>query len=717
LPAGFTFSSTSTTLTVTGTATAPIPSGSYTVTVTDTSPVTTTLSFTLSADYAPLTLTGPATISALVGIPASATYTASGGSGTYSSIVISAEIGNGFTTSTSANSLTISGSPITPQGATVYTITVTDDSGATKSTNVTLTSNYPPLNIVGPTRIEILLGYGESIAYSVSGAVGEVTYGVPSAVDGISITPSFGNLTIASSIPVGTYSIVVTAVDSRGASGTLNVVISVGTTTSGTGTKPISNELKVIAPSLQIIEGQTLPALAPTYSNRNSVSTLAICEIFTSDGKIADEIYAGQYDILCRGVTTNDGSKVIYVSGVLKVAIKPQDPTETKLDALIERPRVIYVSPNVEVNSKVSLQNSRGNTIISVHFDQKTVLVPTSFYFTPWPINIVDKATPVLNISGKDNKGTVISSLEKPISLKFPKVPANSIPAFSTDGNDWINFPQITKSDLADGILEGFYTDTNGEITIFTEELGYIGFRLAQKSFALSVRNKKSLYGLTDSVQVKTPRLLGTGEISYQSLLPRACSISNDGVVKTITGGECLVIAKKASDSKYSTTTSEVLTLKFTVPPTPKPTPKPSVKPTKSPSTKPTTGPTPPVTAPKAPKGYAIIPGIDGVFTPAKDAGTKNNVVLKLGAQISGEFNQQLNSQFAVSLSGLDKGAVISPILVTPEGLSAILQSGKYDSTKQYVSQSLKFTKTGTYKIIFRIAGTNTARVISINIK
>jgi hypothetical protein len=559
----------------------------------------------------------------------------------------------------------------------------------------------------------MVAGNAQFIIYTVSGAVGDVTFNLSSPADGISISSSSGGLTVLGSLTPGNYSIVISAIDSRSVTGFIAVAITFGSGPTGPGTPSISNELRVSAPNLQIIEGQVVPDLTPTYSNAIAVSTPAICEIFLTDGKIASEIFAGKYDILCRGVTTNNGATVVYVPGVLKVAVKTQSPTESKLEASIERPRVIYVSPNVETDSTVTLQNTRGSSVISVHFDQKSVLTPTTIYFAPWPNNIVEKTTPVLNITAKDNKNEALTSLEKPMALKFPKVPTNSIPAFSANGIDWINFPQITKSDLASGNLEGYYTDPNGEITILSQELGLIGFRLAQSSFALVVRNKKSLYGLTEQVQVNLPRLPGTGGINYESLLPRACSISTEGVVKSIAGGECLVIAKKASDNKYSTGTSAILTLKFATPPTPKPTANPS----KSPTTKPKPGPTTPTTTQKAPKGFAIIPGIDGVYTPAKLDGAKNSAVLKLGSQISAEFNQQLNSQISVSLTGLNKGAVISPILVTPEGVSAILQSGKYDSVKQYVSQSLKFTKTGVYKIIFRIAGTNTARVISINIK
>ena len=559
----------------------------------------------------------------------------------------------------------------------------------------------------------MVAGNAQFIIYTVSGAVGDVAFNLTTPADGISISSSNGGLTVSGSLTPGNYSIVISAIDSRNVTGFITVSITFGSGSTGPGTPSISNELRVIAPNLQIIEGQVVPDLTPTYSNAIAVSTPAICEIFSTGGTIAREIFAGKYDILCRGVTTSNGATVVYVPGVLKVAIKTQDSAETKLEASIERPRVIYVSPNVETDSTVTLQNTRGSSVISVHFDQKSVLTPTTIYFAPWPNNIVEKTTPVLNITAKDNKNETLTSLEKPMALKFPKVPTNSIPVFSADGIGWINFPQITKGDLTSGNLEGYYTDSNGEITIFSQELGLIGFRLAQNSFALGVRNKKVLYGLIEQVQVNLPRLPGTGGINYESLLPRACSISTQGVVKSITGGECLVIAKKASDNKYSTGTSEILTLKFATPPTPKPT----AKPTKSPTTKPKPGPTTPTTTQKAPKGFAIIPGIDGVYTPAKLDGAKNSAVLKLGSQISAEFNQQLNSQISVSLTGLNKGAVISPILVTPEGVSAILQSGKYDSVKQYVSQSLKFTKTGVYKIIFRIAGTNTARVISISIK
>jgi hypothetical protein len=608
--------------------------------------------------------------------------------------------------------MVVSGTAIAPQSDT-YTITVTDSTSATSSITFTLTSNFPPLNIAGPSQINMVAGNAQFIIYTVSGAVGDVAFNLTTPADGISISSSNGGLTVLGSLTPGNYSIVISAIDSRNVTGSITVSITFNSGSTGPGTPSISNELRVSAPNLQIIEGQVVPDLTPTYSNAIAVSTPAICEIFSTGGTIASEIFAGKYDILCRGVTTSNGATVVYVPGVLKVAIKPQDSAETKLEASIERPRVIYVSPNIETDSTVTLQNTRGSSVISVHFDQKSVLTPTTIYFAPWPNNIVDKTTPVVNITAKDNKNETLTSLEKPMALKFPKVPTNSIPVFSADGIDWINFPQITKGDLTSGILEGYYTDSNGEITILSQELGLIGFRLAQSSFALGVRNKKSLYGLTEQVQVNLPRLPGTGGINYESLLPRACSISTQGVVTSITGGECLVIAKKASDNKYSTGTSEILTLKFATPPTPKPT----AKPTKSPTTKPKPGPTTPTTTQKAPKGFAIIPGIDGVYTPAKLDGAKNSAVLKLGSQISAEFNQQLNSQISVSLTGLDKGAVISPILVTPEGVSAILQSGKYDSVKQYVSQSLKFTKTGVYKIIFRIAGTNTARVISISIK
>ena len=719
LPAGFTFTTAGSTLTVSGTATAPITSSPFTVTATDTStptPLTASTSFTLSANFAPLNLTGPATISAVVGTATSATYTATGGNGSYTLNLVE-PLPAGFSFTSAGSTLTVSGTATAPIASTTFTVAATDTSAPapeTSSTIFTLSADYAPLIILGPSQISIVVGEGQSNVYSASGAVGAVVFSVGPSLPGVSIFPNLGALVVLAPQEPGSYSLVITAVDSRGVTGSKNVTVTFISNQSGPGTPRSSSELRVNAPILQMIEGQEVPALIATYSNRNAVSTPAVCEIFTTDGKIVNDVFAGTYDIVCKGATSNDGSTVVYVSGVLRVGVKTQDPVETKLEASIERPRVIYVSPNVETDSTVTLQNTRGSSVISVHFNQKSVLTPTTIYFAPWPSNIVEKSTPVVNITAKDNKNETLTSLEKPMALKFPKVPTNSIPVFSTNGNDWVNFPQITKTDLATGLLEGYYTDANGEITIYSQQLGIIGFRVAQLSFALEVVKKKSIYGLTEEVQVKLPRLLGTGEITYESLLSRACSISAVGVVKTITGGECLVIAKKASDSKYSTGTSAVLTLKFASPPTPKPTPTP--KPSKSPTNNPKPGPTTPA-VPKAPNGYVIIPGVAGVFTPAKVSGAKNSEVLKLGSQISAEFNQKLNSQISVSLSGLARGSVISPILVTPEGSSAILQTGKYDSVKQYSSQALKFTKTGAYRIIFRIAGTNTARVITINIK
>ncbi len=184
----------------TGITASNLSAGTYTVTVTDLNGCTTTATTTVSNTNGPsISVSSSNNVSCFGDTDGSATVTGSGGTGT---LTYNWMPGN------------LSGATQNALDAGTYTVTVTDGSGCTNSTTVTI--NEPPsISITQGTITPADCGQSNgSASVNVSGGAGGFTY---------SWLPTGGTSTTANNIPSGTYTF--EAEDQNGCIATLNVVV------------------------------------------------------------------------------------------------------------------------------------------------------------------------------------------------------------------------------------------------------------------------------------------------------------------------------------------------------------------------------------------------------------------------------------------------------------------------------------------------------------
>ena len=184
---------------ITGTPSALLSTTNYTVTITDQASQSTSKSFSITvlpgALSSTLAISNKVAVQNVV-ITAFTPVTGSGGDGTLS-YAISPTLPSGliFTTSTGR----ITGTPSIANGATSYTVTVSDQAGQTNSKAFTLTVEAPPVLTTQAIPSKILTQYDAITAFTpvtAAGGYGTLTYSIsPALPTGVAFSASTGQIT------------------------------------------------------------------------------------------------------------------------------------------------------------------------------------------------------------------------------------------------------------------------------------------------------------------------------------------------------------------------------------------------------------------------------------------------------------------------------------------------------------------------------------------
>jgi Bacterial Ig-like domain (group 3)/Putative Ig domain len=227
LPAGLAMSSS--TGSITGLPTNPSAALTYTVTVTDQNGATATATFVLSVNGPVNASTAVANTVLTVG-QTSVSFTpvtASGGSTPYT-FTVSPTLPAGLSFSSSTG--TVTGSPTTASAATSYTVTVTDQNGATATAAFSLTVN-PAVTVTTVVPSTSLTQNDAAVPFTPvtgSGGTGALTFSVsPVLPAGLSISASTGAIsgTPTSTAAAATYTVTVT--DANGVTATASFSLTV----------------------------------------------------------------------------------------------------------------------------------------------------------------------------------------------------------------------------------------------------------------------------------------------------------------------------------------------------------------------------------------------------------------------------------------------------------------------------------------------------------
>jgi serine/threonine protein kinase len=225
LPAGLKASATGATLTVSGT---PTTAGTATVALsvhdsaTPQGKGTTSLTLTVSAPA--MSITSGAATTATVGHAYSGKVTVTGGNGAYTWGAVTG-LPAGLTSSATAGTLTISGTPTTA-GTSTVTVTARDTESAPKTATATLTITVsaPPLSIATGSLPSGTVGTAYAAAIVATGGTGTATWtagGLPAGLTISSVTGTISGTPTAS----GSFTVTVTAKAGPTASATFTLVI------------------------------------------------------------------------------------------------------------------------------------------------------------------------------------------------------------------------------------------------------------------------------------------------------------------------------------------------------------------------------------------------------------------------------------------------------------------------------------------------------------
>ncbi len=160
-----------------------------------------------------------------------------------------------------------------------------------------------------------------------------------------------------------------------------------------------------------------------------------------------------------------------------------------------------------------------------------------------------------VEINAYDANGVKVTELKNVLTLNLGPLPlkGNDV-VYSQDGLIWKTIAKISGTSLPDDMREGYYLDQDENVVILTRHLTFYGTKRLSKDLILLSTVKVRDIGT--NVRLAIQGGSGTGALTFISLTPKICSITQKGVVTALAAGECSVDVVKNGDAIYSSGTS-----------------------------------------------------------------------------------------------------------------------------------------------------------------
>jgi len=557
---------------------------SYTILVSDSISQTSSTQFNLSVINAPIKLVATAASYSLIeftALTATATVTASGGSGVYSSYSISPALPTGLSFNT-ANSQ-ISGTPTVAINTTSYVVSVTDDAGAstTASFSIYIVAPSPLTTVTNASLVTATVDTAITAITPISatGGVNPLSYAIsPSLPTGLSFSATTGKITGTPTIlsSTSTYTVTITDAASATISGTFSLVVKAAPITI---TRPSANNVAIqyqaITPTVPVLAAGGYGAL--TYSVAPALP--AGLDFNTTTGQLkgtASEII----NSTVYTVTVSDTASQT-ASGTFTLTVV--DATPTPLLAVLQVP-VVSGNLSVAVNS-TPVVGSGGVPVYSYAISPTTLPTGLSFNSSTGAIS----GTP----TGSASSGTYVVTVTDSVPQTKQATFLLNISALVITTSNTQNTANIVSDTPSTSPTTGALIVTGGvgvggtvnvgstvsSINTFTGAvviLGGLGVggsinatAIYQNGYAVStVTNILAGAGITVASTSGTVTVINTGTLQLATnngnSTSNPISITNSGTALTVTGqithGGLIPTAGTNIDQIYTTTKSLTLT-------------------------------------------------------------------------------------------------------------------------------------------------------------
>jgi hypothetical protein len=323
----------------------------YTVLVTDSVSQTSSTQFSLSVINAPIKLVANAasySLTEFTTLAATATVTASGGSGVYSSYSIAPALPTELSFNT-ANSQ-ISGTPTVAINTSSYTVTVNDDAGAstTASFSIYIVAPSPLTTVTNASSVTATVNAAITAVIPIGaiGGINPLSYAVsPSLPTGLSFSTTTGKITGTPTVlsSTSTYTVTVTDAASTTVSGTFSLAVkAVPITITRPSANNVAIQYQAITPVVPVLASGGYGAL--TYSV--SPALPASLDFNTTTGQLkgtASEIISSTVYTVTVTDTANQTASGTFTLTVI-------DATPAPLLAVLQSP-IVSGNLSVAVNS------------------------------------------------------------------------------------------------------------------------------------------------------------------------------------------------------------------------------------------------------------------------------------------------------------------------------------------------------------------------------